>query len=48
MYEVWIDIIDDCTGDVWVILEHMKQHCTTTNKRLNISYILKIVEIGWQ
>ena len=46
--KVLIDIVNDYSPDIFVVVEHMEQHGAATNKRLYIGYILKIIEISWQ
>ncbi len=46
--KVMVDVIDDSTLDVRMLLQHVEEHGSTTYKRLNVSSIVPIIKVSWQ
>ena len=46
--EVVIDIVDNGTFDIGVPLQHVEEHRTATDKRLDVCGVVPTAEIGWQ
>ena len=34
--------------DVWITLQHIEEHCSTTHKRFYVRYILPIIKVSWK
>ncbi len=46
--KVMVDVIDDSMLDVRVLLQHVEEHGSTANKRLNVCSIVPIIKVSWQ
>ena len=46
--KVMVDVIDDSTLDVRMLLQHVEEHGSPTYKRLNVSSIVPIIKVSWQ
>ena len=38
--QVWVYIVDDCMTDVWITLQHVEEHGSTTHEGFNIRHII--------
>ncbi len=46
--QIAVDIVDYCTFDIWMLLQHIKQHSTTANEWFYVCRIVPIIKVSWK